>query len=206
MSEPNDPDNLTPTPIFHEGDPARNPERWAIRLERFPARFLDSNTRELPPSALRALRENIPLATNPNATKRQRAMGWVIAGETGTGKTRIATLLALHRAAATWGFPGYLSAVQLRAKAFADWGAADKIMEAAYKPDILVIDDLGKGTPGATIDEIIFAILDNRSASYKPTIITTNYTPGTLRSRFKERETADAIMRRIQEFNNPIIL
>jgi DNA replication protein DnaC len=197
--------NLTPSPIFIEDDPTRTQERWELRLAKFPPLFLGTEEERFPAKALAAFQEELKGAAMKDP-RREKAMGWIIAGEVGTAKTRLAVLIALARAAATWGWPGYLSAAQLRSKAFSDWAAADKIIEAAQKPDILVLDDLGKGAPGATIDETIFAILDARTSWKKPTIITTQYTPETLKGRFKEAHTADAIMRRIQQFSTPIIL
>lgn len=197
-------DPLAPTPVFPPDHPSKTPERWAARLERIPPRFRRHDRALFPDKAFAELLEAIPAAIelDPEIA----GAGWVLAGGVGVAKTRTACLLALHRVAVTWGWPGYLSAVQMRAKAFSDWGAAEKIIEEACKPEILVFDDLGKGTPGATIDELVCAILDYRTNHLKPTIITTQYDPDGLRARFKESATADAIMRRIEQFSTPILL
>ena len=187
-----------PNPTFTE---RRTMTGWERRLRRFPDRMLNTEINSLPAAAQQFLREHWNYGEMA-----KHGEGFILVGDTGVGKTRAACMVALRMAAETWGMPEYLSCVGFRSKAFSDWGAADAIITQAGKAAILVLDDMGKGTPSSVVDDILFAILDGRGNRMKPTIITTQYLPAEMKRRFKEPETADAGLRRILEFNEPITL
>jgi DNA replication protein DnaC len=191
---------MTPEPEFKPDHPTQHAEAWARRLECIPPLFRDNDLAKFTPRS-RALVESLTREKLRDDLRHGRGM--VIAGPVGTNKTRLACFMALSTSAASWCKIGFLSAANIRARALADWGNAADIIDAATKPDVLVIDDLGKGSPTATVDEICFAILDQRANFLRQTFVTTNYDPTTLQTRFKEQETARAIMRRLLEFNSP---
>lgn len=191
---------MTPEPEFKPDHPTLTREAWQRRLDRIPAIYRD-NTIERFTARTREYLE--ATTTRSLIDDFKDGHGLIIAGPVGTNKTRLACHLAMMTMAATWQRAAFLSAANIRARALADWGGAAEIIEEACKLEILILDDLGKGAPMATVDEIIFSILDQRTSWRKQTFITTNYDPTTLQQRFKEPETGRAIMRRISEFNRP---
>jgi DNA replication protein DnaC len=179
--------------------PQRTRETWERRIGKFPSRMTSGSRAHLP-------RDAAAFVDSINETRLlllDDGIGSIIAGETGLGKTRAAVSLASAYVASRWAVPAFVSAVAIRSKAFSDWAAADQIITDASKAGILVLDDVGKGTPSTVVDDILFAIIDARSNAFRPTIITTQYGPEDLVGRFKDATNAAAIMRRIMEFSDP---
>ena len=65
---------------------------------------------------------------------------------------------------------------------------------------ILVIDDLGKEKPTARWEEDLFSLIRERCDYLKPTFITTNFVGDGLIGRYKDREMAVPLVRRLREF------
>tara|TARA_R110000796_G_C14571530_1_gene435801 strand:- start:36797 stop:37516 length:720 start_codon:yes stop_codon:yes gene_type:complete len=201
--------------VIRDKDDATTYERheawkaWTDKLLRLPPTLTATDKETLPSMAWTQWSSWLADDQQPNQALKEslrEGRGLTIVGAPGSGKTRLATLVAA--AAATWGiWPKFLSAATLRSAAFSDWPAANKLINDHSKPRLLIIDDLGKAAPSNQGDEIIFQILDNRSMWQKSTIITTQYTPERLATRFVDGETAGGIVRRIgSDFNTPIAL
>ena len=133
--------------------------------------------------------------------------GLTIVGEPGSGKTRLAVLLAAAAATFDSVWPKFLSAGQLRSAAFASFEAADQLLKTYGKGKLLIIDDLGKGAPSNQADELLFQLLENRGNGMRSTIITTQYSQKLLTARFNDEQTAKGVLRRIgPDFNRAIAL
>lgn len=68
--------------------------------------------------------------------------------------------------------------------------------------DVLILDDLGKESPTDFALERLFALVDERSALMRPTVVTTQYRPGKLIDRLAkngDRDTAVAIVSRLRQ-------
>lgn len=196
-----------------DADTFQRAEAWkgyTDKLEkRLPRLYTATDKEKLPSDAWNEWSAYI----NPDFTLTRRirerfaeGRGLTIVGEPGSGKTRLAVLLAA--AAATLGvWPKFLSAGTLRSAAFASFEASDKLIKEYTKPRLLVLDDLGKGAPSNQADELAFQILDNRTMDEKSTIVTSQYSPELLAARFNDEQTAKGVLRRIgSDFNETIIL
>jgi DNA replication protein DnaC len=71
---------------------------------------------------------------------------------------------------------------------------------------LLAFDDLGKERLTARMESDLFAIIDERTSNLRPTIITTNYNGTTLLDRFNNKETGEAILRRLREYYQVIAI
>ena len=76
---------------------------------------------------------------------------------------------------------------------FEEWaGALERV-------DALLFDDLGKGKMTDRAEEILYRIIEHRTANRLPLIVTTNDTPETLMQRLSP-DRGPAIVRRLMEF------
>ena len=64
---------------------------------------------------------------------------------------------------------------------------------------LLLLDDLGKERTTPTAESAIFELIRERMDNGLPTIYTTNFSPSTLVQRFVQKETGEAISRRLDE-------
>ena len=129
---------------------------------------------------------------------------WVLFGPTRAGKTRTAFLLA--KAFATFhGKPAtfltmrrFESAID---KSFQSKRHAD-CLETFIAAPFLVLDDFGKEKLTERLACDLFAIIDERTADRRPTVITTNLTGDLLEAKFSNVEPtlAEAMVARIREF------
>lgn len=136
-----------------------------------------------------------------------QATGMVIIGPTGHGKSRTAWH-ALRRAH----FDGRKIAAMDGIKFANEAGAAaystentEKWMNRLTWPDILFIDDLAKRFT-KTSGQLLFGLIERRTSSKKPIIITTNLTSLQLETLIDDPELAKPLVRRLKEFCNPIVL
>ena len=70
-------------------------------------------------------------------------------------------------------------------------------MEKLIFQKLLLLDDLGKERTTPTAESAIFEIIREMD-NLLPTIFTTNFSPTTLSARFGQKETGEAICRRIK--------
>ncbi len=165
---------------------------WLDRHPEYPLAFIDTD--------ITRLSENL-----------QRAAGWkpgdkaslLLHGTTGTGKTRTAWLVfnALWLA----NFPDKAVWLPMRKLEMAiEKGFDDhkhgQVLDYFCNVPLLAFDDLGKERLTARMESDLFAIIDERTSNLRPTIITTNYNGTTLLDRFNNKETGEALLRRIREY------
>ena len=141
----------------------------------------------------------------------RRAMDWVpgekrsllLHGTTGCGKTRVAWSVFNRLWLAS--YPKDAEFLPMRKidgmieKGFDDrdhGGVIDHLIEVP----LLALDDLGKERMTARLESDLFAILDERTANKRTTIITTNYTSQGLQERFSNAETGPAFVRRLKDY------
>ena len=141
----------------------------------------------------------------------QRAAGWepgqkaslLLHGTTGTGKTRTAWLVFNRLWYAN--FPDKAVWLPMRKLEMAiekgfDEHKHGKVLDYFCTVPLLAFDDLGKERLTARMESDLFAIIDERTSNLRPTIITTNYNGTTLLDRFTNKETGEALLRRIREY------
>jgi len=130
--------------------------------------------------------------------------GAALIGESGSGKTRVAWLL-LRRAAVAGhsvfaiSHGGFRQASSLRHdhdRMVAD--SARETVSRAHNAQILLIDDIGKGSPTETADETFFELLSARRDNQLVTHWTANAGSKWLKSRFG-RDKGPAILQRLRD-------
>lgn len=101
-----------------------------------------------------------------------RGKGLLFLGGTGTGKTFIACCVA--NALLDKGYSVRVATfAEIAAKLQGNWDK-DEIYKELARYDLLVLDDLGAERDTSYMDEIVFTVIDTRSAAKKPMIVTSN--------------------------------
>ena len=124
-------------------------------------------------------------------------------GVTGTGKTRTAWMM-FNKAWLHY-YPRHSEFISMRRleqkieNGFANNNHGD-VLDALINCAVLGIDDLGKERLTPRMETDLFAIIDERTANKRPTIITTNYNGTKLEERFNNNETGVAIIRRLKDY------
>ena len=104
--------------------------------------------------------------------------GLFLYGEKGTGKTKLAAIIANERAGA--GKPVLFASVpdlmaDIRAS-FASGGTSERV-QAVKETPFLVLDDLGAEKMTEWVGEQLFCIVNHRYNEQLPTVVTSNYSP-----------------------------
>jgi hypothetical protein len=115
--------------------------------------------------------------------------GLLIHGKSGSGKTRVAWLLAKQLLEAGYSVT-FVASIDL---------PDEPVREMMHAP-VLIIDDLGNDKMQANKEAIALKILRSRMDWHRPTIITTQFTGASLEQRFSDGHTAKAVIRRLREF------
>lgn len=129
---------------------------------------------------------------------------WILFGSTRVGKTRTAYLLA-KKYAEVIGRPAAFYTMR-RLESVIDRSFREKkhaeILDGLIEVPFLVVDDFGKEKLTERLAVDLFALLDERTANRRPTIITTNLTGDLLESRFAavDANLAAALVARLREF------
>lgn len=136
-----------------------------------------------------------------------RGLGFI--GKSGAGKTRAAVMI-LHRLSQegkTTCFMKATSITQLAREKFDDDAStrntASAMITNAYKADMTLIDDIGKGRLTPTAEELMFDIIDRRAEQLKPILWTSNMNAQGIQAAFSE-DRGDALIRRLREFTRVI--
>lgn len=136
--------------------------------------------------------------------------GLYIHGGVGAGKTHAASAMARLFAEAGYDVAFTTAKGMLeRVKATFDEGGTEAAVARYAKCDVLVLDDLGKEDATEWSVGTVFSVLDARYEDMRPTIVTSNYSPGALADRLArrgERVTAEAIASRISQTCRPVYL
>ncbi len=133
----------------------------------------------------------------------ERGMGLYIHGRVGSGKTHMASALA--RALVYEGYSVVMTtALDMldSVKSSYDDSFSSDGTSKFRSCDVLVVDDLGKEGATSWALTTLFQIVNSRYESLKPTVFTSQYdldALGRRMSRGGERESAEAIVSRIQE-------
>ena len=131
--------------------------------------------------------------------------GLYLIGGVGAGKTYAAAAVAV--AIADKGFRvAFSTTLGLLNEVKSTFGDGDsdesEVMDHYSKADLLVLDDLGKEPPKEWALSVLWALVNNRYESTRPTIVTTQYDDAALLKRLAahgDKETAEAIVSRLRE-------
>lgn len=126
--------------------------------------------------------------------------GLMLHGITGRGKTRIG--LESLRMAHNAGFVCRFMDCQLFASEAVSayrGGTERAFFREHLKPQILMLDDLGKAKITPRVGEALFELVNRRMDSRKTMVITTNETGKSLDARFEDKECVSALLRRLRE-------
>ncbi len=137
----------------------------------------------------------------------EQKSGLLLHGTTGVGKTRLAwhvvNRLWVDKARQDINMPYRFLTMRkfegLIEESFGDKAHA-RMLDDLIKIDLLIFDDLGKERATPRLASDLFAVLDERSTSMRPTIITTNFNGPALVDRFDDKEMAAALVRRFRDY------
>lgn len=155
--------------------------------------------RETDPEQLDGRLKAIVQAYDP--TRRE---SWLLFGATRVGKTRTAFCLA-RRFAEVMGKPATFLTMR-KFETLVDKSFQTKrhgeMLEGLIAAPFLVLDDFGKERLTERLAVDLFALVDERTADRRPTIITTNLTGDVLEAKFAavEPNLAAALVARLREF------
>lgn len=107
--------------------------------------------------------------------RRAGGEGLMLMGDTGTGKTFYACSIA--NALIARGVPVWVTTMQPLLRKAGDFSKADEVMRQIQTIDLLILDDFGAVQNSPRNLELMFEIIDARSRSGLPLIITTNLAP-----------------------------
>lgn len=140
-----------------------------------------------------ALENALAWAQNPHKAK----LNLVLAGSTGVGKTRTAWEAIKERYTRHGGRPVAIGAESLARRA--SFNKEPNLIDKLSWAKLVLLDDLGKEKTTPTAESIIFEVIRERADNCLPTIFTTNFSPKTLVQRFQQKETGQAICRRMTD-------
>lgn len=127
----------------------------------------------------------------------------VLVGDSGSGKTEAAcALLAAMAPRVTCRFATMGDVLRAVRETYGGEGSEARALSRYAAPRVLCLDDLGKERPTADALDKLFALVDMRYRSGKPTLYTSQYAgPSSLGRRLMagdgDAETAQAIVRRV---------
>lgn len=131
-------------------------------------------------------------------------VGLLLQGKVGRGKTHqaCAALLAHIANGNTAKFTTFDDLIRECKATFRNSDTEEAVIARYANTGMLCIDDMGKERPTEWSLPIIFSIINKRSMSGKPTVITTQYTGRQLFERLTvgDKETAWAIISRMMEY------
>jgi DNA replication protein DnaC len=123
-------------------------------------------------------------------------------GTTRLGKTRAAFEVARRHWKANFKKQTFLTMRKLEQLIEQGYGKFDHSSRIQSLIDVpfLFIDDLGKEKMTARIATDLFAIIDERTIHHRTTVITTNFTSGSLIERFDDKELGLALIGRFKDY------
>ena len=131
--------------------------------------------------------------------------GLLLQGGVGVGKTyQACAALQKHMERGTARFATFDDLLRECKATYQNWDTEEAVIGRYANTGMLCIDDMGKERVTEWSLPIIFAIINKRSMSGKPTIVTTQYTGKQLVERMTvngDSETARAIISRMMEYD-----
>lgn len=178
-----------------EQEAAHKAERRAAFREKV-GDYADTELARLPEGAAREIATTYPLGS---------LAGLTLSGTGGKGKTRAAVFVAQKELEQSGAWVEFRQCGALRQEmaAFARNGEWARGIKPLMKCDILILDDLGNHDITRNLEEMLLAVLEERTSRRKRTFVTTQYTTDELRGTdgkagvFSTMQMADAILRRI---------
>lgn len=126
--------------------------------------------------------------------------GMLLHGTTGRGKTRLA-IHAMHSANQAGFSCRFMDFQAFASEAVSAYrgGTEKAFFRDLKRPQILLLDDIGKAKITPKVAEAVFGIVDARMNMGKTLVGTTNETGKSLDARFEDKECVSALLRRIRE-------
>jgi DNA replication protein DnaC len=156
------------------------------------------------PSAFRAtVRERLPQPEKMDAALNWQfgSLGLLLFGPTGCGKSRVAWEVAKREVLAGKSLK-CVNAFELSrypSLFMADATSAGAFADSLVNVDLLMLDDVFKAKPTERVEELLFAVIDERGQWEKPCIITLNDTGDTLTARLSA-DRGPALIRRLRDY------
>lgn len=139
-----------------------------------------------------------------------KGIGYYLHGISGDGKSTLAAGLLKGWLAAGMGQALWVPAMQLMPEisdTYGGKGSETAVVGRYANATLLVVDDLGKENVGRWSIGKLFWLLDARYASHRPTVITSQYSPGDMGAIMaaQDAETTKAIVGRMHETYRQIL-
>jgi len=133
------------------------------------------------------------------------AKGLLLYGSTGCGKSRIVWEVAKREVLAGKTLKSVSAYELTRYPSLFMSGddAAVKFSDSLVKVDLLILDDVFKAKPTERVEELLFAVIDERGSWERPCLITLNDTGDSLTPRLST-DRGPALIRRLREHCIPI--
>ncbi len=157
----------------------------------------------IPSAFLKTERDKLPHPEKLDAAMRWTfgSRGLLLYGATGCGKSRVAWEIAKREVLAGKSFK-CVNAFELArypSMLMADSAAAEAFASELVKIDLLMLDDVFKAKPTERIEELLFAVIDERGGWDRPCIVTLNDTGDTLTNRLSS-DRGPALIRRLRDY------
>jgi len=138
------------------------------------------------------------------STNAKEGRGLLLIGDVGRGKTRLATIIALHAMQSGYSAK-YVAMASLFDRLKSEFGGiGGDILNSIFATGLLVLDDIGKENTTSWSESVLFQIINHRYERLQPTIITTNLGIENIQARY--RQCGDAIVSRLFETCTGIML
>ena len=162
----------------------------------------------IPEAFRRTEQSKLPIPANLDTALRWEfgPRGLLFCGATGTGKSRIMWEVARREILAGRNIHA-VNAFRLTrypALFMAGDDAAGKVADEMAKADLLLLDDVFKAKATERVEELLFAVIDERGSHERPCLITVNDTGASLEGRLSA-DRGPALIRRLREYCDPIL-